>query len=93
MGAAASLVCAPAIAGVATLKPFTELLAIEKPPHCGFIGRLRFQALESALQRGWDDKRDGKLFGGISEASAMNGVVYARKHGWLPRRGTGGAVR
>ena len=87
MGAAASVICAPVVIGMKSLEPIFKLTVPEKLPYYGWICRLRFKFLESALLRGWDDKRDGRTFGGQSQASAMNSVVYARKHGLLPKRG------
>jgi len=59
------------------------LLLPMQRPSAGFVERLRFQFLDGALRRGWDDQRDGRVVGGISEVQAMEAVAYARKNGWL----------
>jgi hypothetical protein len=50
----------------------------------GFVERLRFEFLERALRRGWDDKRHGPVVSGISESQARTAVAFAQAHGFLP---------
>jgi hypothetical protein len=84
IGAAASLICAPAIVLAANLMPVRRLLFPYGPQYAGFVERLRFHFLESAVRSGWDDKRHGLVVGGISETQARSAVSFAQAHGWLP---------
>ena len=84
VGAAASLLCAPAIVRATNLMPVRRLPFPFGPQTAGFVERLRFQFLEGALRSGWDDKRHGPVVGGISEAQARRTVAYAQAHGFLP---------
>jgi hypothetical protein len=84
IGAASSLIFAPSIVRAASLMNVRGLLLPMQRPSAGFVERLRFQYLDGALRRGWDDQRDGRVVGGISEVQAMEAVAYARKNGWLP---------
>ena len=84
IGAAASLLCAPAIVRATNLMPVRRLPFPFGPQTEGFVERLRFQFLEGALRSGWGDKRHGPVVGGISEAQARRAVAYAQAHGFLP---------
>ena len=84
IGAAASLLCAPAIVRATNLMPVRRLPFPYGPQYAGYVERLRFQFLEGALRSGWDDKRHGPVVGGISEAQARKAVDYAQAHGFLP---------
>jgi hypothetical protein len=93
IGAGASLICAPAVVRAASLMPIRRLIIASnpinprKPIYMGFVDGLRLHSMEVALGRGWDVKRDGSMFGGISETKARNSVAYARTQGWLPTHG------
>jgi hypothetical protein len=39
--------------------------------------------MKKALERGWDDEKDGRTFGGISERQARNYVAYVKYHGTI----------
>ena len=84
IGAVASLLCAPAIVRATNLMPVRRLPFPFGPQRAGFVERLRFQFLENALRRGWDDQRHGPVVGGISEVQAREAVAYAQAHGFLP---------
>lgn len=86
--AGASLLCAPAIVRAASLMPVRRVIgvvAVHEPIYMGFVDRLRLHWMDRALQRGWDVARDGRTFGGISEAAAKSAVATGRARGWLPR--------
>jgi hypothetical protein len=91
VGAAASVICAPAVVRAASLMPIRGLvLPVERPlpigpQYAGFVERLRYDFLERALRAGWDDRRHGPVVGGISEAQARRSVAYAIAQGWLPK--------
>jgi hypothetical protein len=84
MGAASSAIFAPSIVRNASLMNVGGLLLPMQRPSAGFVERLRFQYLDGALRRGWDEQREGRVVGGISEVKAMEAVACARKNGWLP---------
>jgi hypothetical protein len=87
IGAAASLICAPAIVRAGSLMPVRSLILPIipiVPMYAGFVERLRYDFLEKALRAGWDDRRHGPVVGGISESQARRSVAYARAQGWLP---------
>ena len=84
VGAASSLIFAPSIVRIASLMIVRVLILPMERPSAGFVERLRFQYLDGALRRGWDDQREGQVVGGISEVQAREAVAYARKNGWLP---------
>jgi hypothetical protein len=86
IGAAVSLICAPAIVRTASLMPVRSLIlpiVPIVPMWAGFVERLRYDFLEKALRAGWDDRRHGPIVGGISESQARRSVAYARAQGWL----------
>lgn len=58
-------------------------------PHAGFCERLRYHFLGRALERGWDQARDGQCLNCPSESHAMMTVEYARRNVWLPTKCTG----
>jgi hypothetical protein len=93
IGAAASLICTPALVRAASLMPIRRVIVAtnpinpKKPIYLGFAGALRLHWMKQALKRGWDDRRDGPTFGGISESQARNYVAYVRSQGTLPPRG------
>jgi hypothetical protein len=95
IGAAASLICAPAIVRTVSLMPVRGLiLPIERPlpigrPWAGFLERLRYDFLERALRAGWDDRLHAPIVGGISESQARRSVAYARTQGWLRKPAEG----
>jgi hypothetical protein len=84
IGAAASLICAPAIVRVASLMPIRRVFVAanaitpKKPIYLGFAGALRLHWMKQALKRGWDDMIDGPTFGGISESQVRNYVAYVK---------------
>ena len=84
VGAAASLICTPAIVRVANLMPVRRLPFPYGPQYAGFVERLRFHFLESAVRSGPDDARHGPVVGGISETQARSAVSFAQAHGFLP---------
>jgi hypothetical protein len=87
IGAAASLLCAPAIVRTTSLMLVRSLmLPIERPlsigpQYAGFCDRLMYQSLESNLRTGrMQTVLNGKI---IPEAKARQMVAYARAQGWL----------
>jgi hypothetical protein len=81
IGAAASLICAPAIVRVASLMPVHRLGGPIGPQYAGFCERLMYQSLDSNLRAGqMSTVLNGKK---ISEADARRMVAYARIQGWL----------
>jgi hypothetical protein len=93
IGAAASLICAPSIVRASSLMPIRRVIieanafGPKKPIYLGFAGSLRLHWIKKALERGWDDEKDGRTFGGISERQARNHVAYVEYHGTLPPPG------
>ena len=90
VGAAASLICAPAIVRAASLMPVRGLiLPIERPlpigpQYAGFCERLIYHSLDSNLRAGrMTTILNGKI---IPEADARRLVAHARAQGWLPTR-------
>ena len=82
IGAAASLICAPAIVRATSLMPVRRLRGPIGPQYAGFCERLMYQSLESNLRA---DRMSTVLNGKIiPEADARRMVVYARAQGWLP---------
>jgi hypothetical protein len=78
VGAASSFIFAPSIVRNASLLNVRGLLLPMRLPSAGFVERLRFQYLDGALRRGWDEQREGRVVDGISEVKAM-GVLLARE--------------
>ena len=82
IGAAASLICAPAIVRATSLMPVRRLRGPIGPQYAGFCERLMYQSLESNLRAGrMSTVLNGKI---IPEADARRMVAYARAQGWLP---------
>jgi hypothetical protein len=82
IGAAVSLVCAPAIVRATSLMPIRRSLFPVGPQHAGYCERLYFHTLEGDLRSG---KMSTNLNGEIvSESSARRTVAHARAHGFLP---------
>jgi hypothetical protein len=80
VGAAASLICRPAIVRVASLMPIRQLIVSTVPinpetPWLGFAGTLRLHFMRQALRRDWEG-RDCQTFGGTSEAAARHYVTW-----------------
>ena len=73
IGAAASLICRPAIVRPASLMPIRQMILTvpinTDKPWLGFVGTLRLHCMRQALERGWKE-RDSQTFGGTSEAAA-----------------------
>jgi hypothetical protein len=84
IGAAASLLCAPAIVRAINLMPVRRLPFPYGPQYAGFVERLRFHFLKGAVRSGWSDERHGPVVGGMSEARARSAVSFAQAHGFLP---------
>ena len=82
IGAAASLLCAPAIVRAASLMPVRRLPPPFGPQYAGFVERLMYQSLESNLRAGrMSTTLNGKI---IPEADARRMVARAQDYGWLP---------
>jgi hypothetical protein len=81
IGAAASLLCAPAIVRATSLMPVRRLRVRIAPQYAGFCERLMYQSLDSNLRA---DKMSTVLNGKIiPEDNARRMVAYARVQGWL----------
>ena len=84
-GAAAALICAPAIVRAASLMPVRRLPLPFGHQDAGFVERLYFHALDSDLRVGQMSTRlNGKI---VSMANARQTVARARAYGWLPASG------
>jgi hypothetical protein len=84
-GAAASLICAPAIVRATSLMPVRGSGLPFGLQHAGFVERLYFQALDSDLRVGqMSTHLNGQI---VSMADARQTVARARAHGWLPACG------
>jgi hypothetical protein len=82
IGAAASLICAPAIVRATSLMPVRRLPPPFGPQHAGFVERLMYQSLDSDLRAGrMNTILNGKI---IPETDARRLVARARDYGWLP---------
>jgi hypothetical protein len=82
IGAAASLLCAPAIVRATNLMPVRRLPFPYGPQYAGYCERVMFHMLESNLRTG---KMTTRLNGEIvSEAEARRIVKNAQAYGWLP---------
>jgi hypothetical protein len=81
IGAAASLICAPAIVRVTSLMPVRRLRAPIGPQYAGFVERLFYHSLDSNLRAGrMSTVCNGKT---VSVTEARRMVAYARARGWL----------
>jgi hypothetical protein len=86
IGAAASLLCAPAIVRATSLMPVRRLRVRIAPQYAGFCERLMYQSLDSNLRA---DKMSTVLNGKIiPEDNARRMVAYARVQGWLAPEAT-----
>jgi hypothetical protein len=86
IGAAASLLCAPAIVRAASLMPVRRLRVPTRPRYAGFCERLMYQSLDSNLRAGqMSTVLNGQI---VSEADARRMVAYARVQGWLAPEAT-----
>jgi hypothetical protein len=82
IGAAVSLICAPAIVRVASLMPVRRPPPPFGPQYAGFVERLMYQSLDSNLKAGrMSTTLNGKI---IPEADARRMVAHAQDYGWLP---------
>jgi hypothetical protein len=81
VGAAALLICRPAIVRAASLMPIRQMMVAinTEKPWLGFVGTLRLHW--QALERGWDDAREGQTFGGMSETSVRSCVLHISAQG------------
>ena len=81
IGAAASLICAPAIVRAASLMPVRGLRGSIEPRYAGFCQRVFFQCLDANLREGvmrtWCNDKI------VSETDAREIVAFARAQGWL----------
>jgi hypothetical protein len=87
IGAAASLLCAPAIVRVTNLMPVRRLPFPYGPPYAGYVDRLFLHSIESSLQAAL---RTGRTIleqsfyrDEISVESAQRTVAFAQAHGFL----------
>lgn len=86
IGAAASLICAPAIVRASNLMPVRCLPFPFGRQYAGFVERLYFHTLEGSLQAAL---REGAASVGVCGRSipidtARRRVAYAQAHGFLP---------
>ena len=86
IGAAASLICAPAIVRVTSLMPVRRLPPPFGPQYAGFVERLFLHALDRSLQAGLlKGQMSIELCGHtypVADASRI--VARAQDYGWLP---------
>jgi hypothetical protein len=82
IGAAVSLICAPAIVRATSLMPVRLPATTIGPEYAGFVERLMCQSLENNLRSGrMSTTINGKI---ILEAEARRMVARAQDYGWLP---------
>ena len=86
IGAAASLLSAPAIVRAASLMPVRRVSFPYGPQYAGFVDRLFLHALENSLEAGLRAGRTSIELCGrtIQIDSARRRVAFARAHGFLP---------
>jgi hypothetical protein len=86
IGAAASLLCAPAIVRAANLMPVRRLPFPFGPQYAGYLERLFLHALEGSLQAATrKGQASVELYGHtIPIDSARRRVASAQAHGFLP---------
>ena len=83
IGAAVSLLCAPAIVRPTSLMPVCRLTLPIGPQYAGFWERLVYDSVNRGLRSGQvTTVLNGKLFP-VADARRM--VAYARAQGWLPQ--------
>jgi hypothetical protein len=83
LGAAASLLCAPAIVQATSLMPVRGLILPIERPQAGFCQRLFYYLLDCQLRAGKVTlMHNGSI---VPEADARRRVAYARVQGWLPQ--------
>ena len=82
IGAAASLICAPAIVRATSLMPVRRLPPPFGPQYAGFCERLMYHSLDCGLRAGRiTTVLNGKV---VQEADARRLVAHAQDYGWLP---------
>jgi hypothetical protein len=88
IGAAASLLSAPAIVRAANLMPVRRLPFPNGPQYAGYVDRLFLHSIESSLQdalrRGLTILDQSYYRDEISVESAQRKVAFAQAHGFLP---------
>jgi hypothetical protein len=86
IGAAASLICAPAIMRVTKLMPVRRLPLPFGPQYAGYVERLYLHALESSLQTALRAGRANIELSGqkIPIDDGRRRVAHAQAHGFLP---------
>ena len=82
IGAAGSLICAPAIVRATSLMPVRSLRGPIGPQYAGFCERLFYHSLDCGLRAGRISTVLNEKV--IPEADARRMVEYARAQGWLP---------
>jgi hypothetical protein len=87
VGAAASLICAPAIVRVANLMPVRRLPFPYGPQYAGYVDRLFLHSIESSLQAALRTGRtilEASFYRDeITVESAQRTVAFAQAHGFL----------
>jgi hypothetical protein len=86
IGAAASLICAPAIVHFTNLMPVRRLPFPYGPQYAGFVDRLFLHAIEGSLRAGLRAGLTNVEVGShkIPVESAQRTVAFAQAHGFLP---------
>ena len=86
IGAAASLICAPAIVRATSLMPVRRLRGAIGPQYAGFCERLFYHSVDINLRAGrMSTILNGKI---VPTAEARRMVAYARAQGWLSPEAT-----
>jgi hypothetical protein len=85
-GAAASLICAPAIVRFKSLMQIRRLTPPFGPQYSGFVDRLYFHWLDASLRAGLRAGQTSIHFNGkiVPVADAHLQVAHAQDYGWLP---------
>jgi hypothetical protein len=86
IGAAASMLCAPAIVRAANLMPVRRLPFPYGPQYAGYVDRLFLHSIESSLKECLRAGRTIVEVGShkIPVEKAQQTVAFAQAHGWLP---------
>jgi hypothetical protein len=85
LGAAALLICAPALVRVTNLMPVRRLPFPFGPQSAGFVERLYLHVLESHMRDLRGDQTSAFFNGEIMHvANIRRRVAYAQAHGFLP---------